>query len=343
MNADYKTRLLSRRGFLQTALSIPLLTNFFDSAGYAEIIRADAVEPTVKEAEAAIATMNATSAKKVTSERLAACETIQRSVDRLRAAEFVEYFNSNAEEARRWEEERAVLRFLNASFEKAIGEIRETSVPEGSVVMWHIYNMGYVVKTPSQTFAIDVKHRRAPELVSLIDFLLVTHKHGDHYTDAFCDAAASAGKPVVSNFIDNEWKTPVEGREYKFGDCAIKTNLVDHNATLVKFVTTYEINCGSKSGDYAIFHVGDACNVDQLKTESPIDVFIPHLAVGLNVPKAVNETLKPKTTLLSHILELGHAIDKWRWSYAYGYDVCKKCANDGVILPMWGERFTFSR
>ena len=343
MNGDYQTALLSRRRFLQGAVSIPCLTVLSGTVNWAEEVRAGVVEPTAEEAEAAIAAMIATSASNVTPERLAACETLQRSVDRLRAAEFGEYFRSNADEARKWEEERAILRYLNASFEKAIGEIKETTVPEGSVVLWHIYNMGYVVKTPTQAFAIDIKHRRAAELVPLIDFLLVTHKHGDHYTDAFCNAVAEAGKPVVTNFIDNEWKTPEEGREYVFGDCAIKTRLVDHNARLVKFVTTYEIDCGPKSGNFVIFHVGDACNVNQLKAEAPIDAFIPHLAVGLDVPKAVNETLKPKSTLLSHILELGHAIDQWRWSYAYGYDACKKCANDSVILPVWGEKFTYSR
>lgn len=334
----------TRRDFIQTALFAPsVLSILGDSLCFAEDIKPGVSEPSVEETLAAIKAMNATSASNVTPERLAACATIQRSVDRLRASEFGEYFKSDAETAKRWEEDRGVLRFLNASFDKVLTEVRETKVAEGRVALWQVYNMGYLVKTPTQTFAVDIKHRRALELAPLVDFLLVTHKHGDHYTNEFCDAVAAAGKPVVSNFIDNEWKTPVEGREYKFGDCRIKTQLVDHNARLIKFVATYEIDCGAKSGNCVIFHVGDACNVEQIKSTAPVDVFIPHLAVGLDVPKAVNTTLCPKVTLLSHILELGHLIDKWRWSYEYGFNVCKKCANDSVLLPVWGEKYEFCR
>lgn len=343
MNVERLRALLNRRVFLQRALSLPFLPLLAERVGFAEEPKPGIVEPTADEAKAAIEAMFATNATNVTPERLAACATIQRSVDRLRAAEFASYFSADAQAAREFEEERAVLRFLNASFDKAIREIRETQVQEGTVVFWHIYNMGYVVKTPTQTFAIDVKHRRADELVPLIDFLLITHKHGDHYVQPFCEAVADAGKPVVTNFLDDEWTTPAEGRDYVFGDCSVKARLVDHNATLLKFVTTYEIDCGPKSGNVVVFHVGDACSVNQIKADEQVDVFIPHLAVGLDVPKAVNETLKPKTMLLSHILELGHLIDQWRWSYEHGYNVVKKCANDSVILPMWGEKITYSR
>lgn len=335
---------LTRREFiLASAFSPAIAAALSGGLSFGEELRAGAVEPTGAEANAAIEKFFATSASNVTSERLSACDAIQNSVDRLRASEFEKYFKSSAEEAKKAEEERAVLRFLNASFDKVLAEFQETKVEEGQVVFWHVYNMGYIVKTPTQAFAIDIKHRRASELVPFIDFLLITHNHGDHYTKSFNAAVAAAGKPVVSNFIENEWITPLEGREYVFGDFKIKARRVDHNATLVNFVTTYEIDCGPKSGNCVIFHVGDACNVNQIKADAAVDVFIPHLAVGLDVPKAVNETLKPKTTYLSHILELGHLIDKWRWSYDYGYGIVKKCANDTVILPTWGEKLVYKR
>ena len=238
----------TRRDFIQTALLAPsVLSILGNSLCFAEDIKPGVTEPNVEETLAAIKAMNATSASNVTPERLAACDTIQRSVDRLRASEFGEYFKSDAETAKKWEEERGVLRFLNASFDKVLTEIRETKVAEGRVALWH------------------------------------------------------------------------------------------------KFVSAYEIDCGPKSGNCVIFHVGDACNVNQIKSTAPVDVFIPHLAVGLDVPKAVNTTLCPKVTLLSHILELGHLIDKWRWSYEYGFNVCKKCANDSVLLPVWGEKYEFRR
>ena len=342
---DFRTPAIERRrDFLRMALATPcLLALTGGGLSFAEDVDPNLVEPTAEEALAAIDAMIRTSATNVTSERLDAAHTLQRSVDRLRASEFGTYFKSSPEEAARWENERAILRYLNASFDKAFAEIKETKAEENTVVFWHLYNMGYIVKTPTQTIAVDVKHRRAPELVPYVDYLLVTHNHNDHFTTAFCDAMTAAGKPVVSNFIKNDWIVEEDEREIEIDDSQIRLKRVDHNKTLIKYVTTFEIDCGPKTDHFVIYHVGDACDVSQLTPKAPVDVFIPHLAVGLNVPKAVNETIKPKRTLLSHILELGHLIDKWRWSYDYGYNQVERCANDSVILPVWGEKFVFSR
>ena len=334
----------SRRHFLRTILATPCLCALAPSAiSLAEEVDPSIVEPSAEEALKAIDAMYRTSAFNATPERLDATRTIQRSVDRLRAAEFDSYFESSREDAAKEEENRAVLRYLNSSFDKVLNELKETKVDDNSVVFWHVYNMGYLIKTPTQTIAVDIRHRRAAELLPYIDFLLVTHNHRDHFTSSLCDAATLAKIPVVSNFLQNDWIVEENERTLEIGDSTIQLKRVDHNKNLIKFVTTFEINCGPRSGDCVVYHVGDACDVNQLTPKEPVDVFIPHLAVGLNVPKAVNETIKPKLTLLSHILELGHLIDKWRWSYDYGYNEVRKCANDTVILPVWGEKIVYSR
>ena len=339
----------TRRRFLTNAFASALTgavaASYFDAGAlFGEEIPPGVVEPTAEEISAAIAAMNATTAENPTSARLDACDVLQRSVDRLRAKEFKEYFDADPERAAKWERERGILRYLNESFDKVLRELRETRAEDGSVVFWHLYNMGYLVKTPTQTFAIDVRHRRAPELVPYVDFLHVTHNHGDHYSRQFCNALADAGKPVVSNFIENDWFTPENEAQRSFGDVAVKMKRVDHNKTnLINYVTTFEIACGARAGDCVLYHVGDACDFAQLNPSARVDVFIPHLAVGLDVPKCVNETIKPGRTFLSHILELGHLIDKWRWSYRYGYGIVAKCANDSVALPVWGEKIVWKR
>ena len=73
-----------------------------------------------------------------------------------------------------------------------------------------------------------------------------------------------------------------------------------------------------------------------------VDVFIPHLAVGLDMAAAVKK-IAPKEVLMSHILELGHAITKWRWSYEYGINECEKLQREGVYLPVWGEKLVMKR
>ena len=53
--------------------------------------------------------------------------------------------------------------------------------------------------------------------------------------------------------------------------------------------------------------------------------------------------LNPKEVLMSHILELGHAINKWRWSYEYGLNECEKLQREGVYMPVWGEKIVLKR
>ena len=93
-------------------------------------------------------------------------------------------------------------------------------VPEGQLRLWRIYNMGFIIKGPRHTVAIDVTHlpqfrdkpdrRCAPNknfiiwkpkdwlrLVELTDMFVLTHPHGDHYCGKGIAAYLAAGKPVV--------------------------------------------------------------------------------------------------------------------------------------------------
>ena len=95
------------------------------------------------------------------------------------------------------------LKALDYAFDRVLREIKETVVEGDAPAVWSVYNMGYIVKTRESLFSIDLKHRRAHSLVPLLDFALVTHKHGDHYDVNFCKAMDEAGKPLVSSFVEN--------------------------------------------------------------------------------------------------------------------------------------------
>ena len=215
-------------------------------------------------------------------------------------------------------------------------------VKKGEVVMWQLYNKGYVIKTDKQCFGIDLYHKHVEKLAPLIDFMLITHRHAYHYSKAMVEALERQDKAVYSNFLDNGYKVKT-GDNFTVGNISIKVTTVDHNATLKNFVNTYEVNCyDAKGKDYVIFFTGDAHNYEQLNPTGKINLFVPHLAVGLNMPKAV-EKINPKEVLMSHILELGHAITKWRWSYEYGLNECEKLEREGVYLPVWGEMIRLKR
>ncbi|MDE6527919.1 MAG: hypothetical protein K2L78_02590 [Muribaculaceae bacterium] len=243
-------------------------------------------------------------------------------------------------------EEGTVFQFYQEAFERVLNEVPHTEVKPGTVALWHLYNMGYVVKTPSHTFGIDIKHRDAEQLAPLLEFLCITHNHQDHVSMPLVDAMVAAGKPVYSNFLEvgqqvvsGDVLRPADGIE-------IVTTVVDHNPTLVNFVVDYEIDCGADTGHKVILHLGDSRNWEQLRKTKPVDILIPHLAVGLDMPRAV-EKLSPQLVLMSHVMELSHPVDKWRWSYPYGLARCRDlCSALGlppgkVLLPVWGEKIVY--
>ena len=139
--------------------------------------------------------------------------------------------------------------------------IKNSKVENGTAAIWLLYNMGYVVKTPSGCFAIDISHRWAKELAPYIDFLCVTHKHSDHYSNDLIQAMFDLGKPVLSNYLkDTTYPYTAKGdKDYEIGKFKIKTCITDHNnAGLSNFVTVFSIDCGEDNGNFVFMHVGDS-------------------------------------------------------------------------------------
>lgn len=269
--------------------------------------------------------------------RLDALTEMQKYADQCQNTSFKSYYALTDKTACGRLEENSILGFHARALDKIMEEVKGEKVENGHVALWLLYNMGYIVKTPSHCFGIDIKHKNAAEMAPLIEFLCITHAHEDHYTQALIDEMARLGKPVYSNFIDNKWKIPGKATVRPSGDVTIRTLLVDHNSELPDFVTTYEIDCGADTGNKTIYHSGDAYSHKQLSTSVSPDIFIPHLAVGLDMNAAIGK-LQPGIVLLSHLLEMDHPIEKWRWSYEYGINLMKGLDHDKVYIPVWGEK-----
>ena len=283
------------------------------------------------------------SCRNLTEERRSAMAEMQKYADTFTHTLFGEYLKTSAgTEKEQGIEQWGLMQFYNMALDKLLEEIPATKVKRGEVVMWQLYNMGYVVKTQTHCFGIDLFHKHAEKLAPMIEFMLITHNHGDHYSKSLVDKLESEGKAVYSNFRDNGHKVQT-GDEITVGNISIKVTTVDHNTKLKNFVNTYEVNCYDKRGkDYVILFTGDAHNYEQLNPSGRVDLFVPHLAVGLNMAEAVKK-INPSEVLMSHILELGHAITKWRWSYEYGLNECEKLNREGIYLPVWGEKIRFKR
>lgn len=274
--------------------------------------------------------------------RAKAEEEVQKAADACAARDFEEYLAADAQTAGNMREKFAILRYFDDAFSRTAEWAGRGRPNRGETHLRLVYNMGYVVKTPTLTFAIDLCHPRAAEIADNLDFLLVTHNHRDHYSQPLISALRRAGKPVVQNYMDTPHYS-AGGRRFKFGDATIITKCCDHNKRLEKFVLTYEIDCGDSAGRARIFHTGDAYDTKQAVPEREPDVFIPHLAVGLDIPACAAQTVRPKAMLLSHALELGHEIGKWRWPISLGREIGEKCGSVPAYTPLWGETFKLKK
>lgn len=279
-----------------------------------------------------------------TEARREAMKTLEEANMHCTPEEYTDFYQSglelSAKEIANAVERQPILYFYEAAFEKIKREMEATAPAPGAVILWHVYNMGYVVKTRNECFAIDLHHRRGEELIPQLDFLLVTHDHTDHHTERLLEGVMRAGKPVVSNFYPRGVPRPENPDPLEIGTAKIHTAITDHNPKLRRFVQTYEIELTADGRKAVIFSGGDSCDPGQFSIHSPgVDVFIVHPRDGLDVAEA-QSVLNPRLTLISHLLEMGHRFDRFRWSYEIGFWEMARSRRNGrrCTVPLWGDR-----
>ena len=140
-------------------------------------------KPTDKELKAAVKTVlkSTTCFDADMTPRIEAMNVIQREFNNYSNESWDNFYNRN------WDwvgiadmELNGTLYYYRQSFNKVRNEIKKTKVAPGTVAIWSLYNMGYIVKTPSHLFGIDITHKHIEEIAKDLEFVLVTHKHGDH-------------------------------------------------------------------------------------------------------------------------------------------------------------------
>ena len=273
----------------------------------------------------------------------------QREIDDITPADWGPYYKSglelNPDEGAAIRARLPALQRYEDAFDKVLAEIGQTEVT-GHPAVWFVYNMGFVVKTAKSLFAVDLHHRRAELLAPKLDFALITHNHGDHYTDLFYRAMNDVErKTVVSNFKDNYGAHRFAGRvggytraekTFEFGDVKVRTTLTDHNSYLIDFTTAFEITIG----DFVIYHSGDCSNAEKLRPECPNpDIWMFHPRCGMKPVDGARE-VNPKLAVVAHLNELGHAKNRWRWTWEQGEHDRQSLEEAGfkAIVPLWGDR-----
>lgn len=310
----------------------------------AQIVK-QAERPSDKEFRKAVKTiMYKTNGHDLDEKRMEAMEVTQAMLNHFPHTEW-NAFLKESDPAKVAELERTgVPYFLRQAFNKVHKEIRTTKVKDGTVAVWLLYNMGYVVKTPTATFGIDIYSKHADELLDLLDFVLITHAHGDHCTKNVNEGMTKRNKPIFASFdVKNANVTKItDGGVIEMGDITIRTTIGDHNKKWHLDVTSYEIDCGPRTNNTVIYHTGDSNNYKQLNPQKQVDIFMPHMAVGLNIQAAINK-FKPRHVFLSHLQELGHKIEKWRWTFHDALKLKSKLTHDHIWIPCWGEKVIYNR
>ena len=284
-------------------------------------------------------------------ERIALLQIMQSYTDRLPPDEFKAYLDASDDVVEEMEEQYEALSCYRYAFNHVLDGLKYDTVEDGSVAIWLLYNMGFVVKTPSTAFGVDLNHRMAEEFAPYLDFLCVTHNHSDHTCTELMQAMADAGKPVLSNFWQGSSAyCSTVPTNYAIGSCRITTAITDHNEELRNFVTVFRIECGQDAGGFSFMHCGDSSfDENQFGNVEGGDLDLLVLRHGGREENNILGTgagqVSPEYVLLSHVVELRHQIGESpiRFTIPDTFDNAENVKCDRTYLPFWGEKIVWKK
>ena len=239
---------------------------------------------------------------------------------------------NNPAEAANMEGSNPILYYLRGAVDKSVSEIRAAKVKRGAII-WKLYNMGYIIKTKDACFGIDLNQPGSEKLVDLLDFVIASHIHSDHHNIALLNAMVMAGKPVYSPFY-TKGTLISSTREFTFGELNVRFTM---NKQADVPVIVSQINCGPAANNYTIYHIADSRSLADLNPDRHVNLFILHIENAIDVFEAVAR-VKPDITVYDHAMELGHAVDKWRWSYEFTCNKIKDLPHASSWVLTWGEK-----
>jgi|GEM_PF-2996063 len=279
---------------------------------------------------------------------------LEKMCDNLTRDEFQAYLAVQDDAAKVTEQEKDILAIYNYAFEHVLSDVQSMNVESGTAVIWMLYNAGFIVKTPSSTFGIDINHRYAVKFAPILDFLCVSHSDNDHIDNALMNEMDRLGKPVLSNFHNANTYCSTSPTTYNIGDIIISTSITDENSTDLRCTTIHRIKCGEDTGGFEIIHTGDS-SYDRTQFTDCLDgssTKVLILRFGSSDEKNILGTLPgqvvPEYIIFSHTEELRHYTDKSprRAAISQSIDNMKSTFDDTIAqgkcyLPFWGEKMVW--
>ena len=266
--------------------------------------------------------------------------------------------------------------FFHSRIEKALEEIETTQVKEGAMI-WKLYNMAFIVRTPSVTLAFDLTRATSADsrdfslstdiikrFADQCDVLFISHRHRDHADLRVADIFLNADKPVVAppqvwqdmaihaaiTHLKREVGTK-QPLKIKNGDVTLdvvvypghQMSRIENNVVVVytpEGITVSHIGDQINEGDFMI----DYDWIDHVAEQHNVDIFLPNC--WTNELYRIVKGFDPKIVIPGHENELGHPVyDRvpfWGDSEYLELTYPELKASDyPLILMTWGESWHF--
>jgi hypothetical protein len=236
---------------------------------------------------------------------------------------------------------------IKIQLDQAYNEIAKETVPQGIVKVWYLYNMGIIAKSSDKTIAFDLANQIAyyniADFTKLIDVLVITHFHGDHFDSNVVKYALKNNVKVVvpdekvvlfqegnSKFIiknpNGENIATLLNKLYGIkSDNLIlakpKEKLLVNGIEITGYPATHNYNLDSNlNPNIALspidwffvnfsglnfLHTSDGISQESFSTKK-IDVLIAHLEDGRSADSLASLIPSTKFILPLHVLELQH-------------------------------------
>lgn len=251
----------------------------------------------------------------------------------------------------------AVGDFYQRALGRALEEIASTTIETGWRV-WKIYNMGFVVKTANFTIGFDVhpgwvfqsplSDRQQTTLADMLDVLLISHHHADHYSPSFVEKMTAARKPVIlpsptwRNAASPPAKTRYTQEPYEYHH--LSQGLQIHTYLGAQWRVIRNAVHVVEADGQVIVHPGDNENLqtyDRIIQAHPVDLFLANCWADLeNSIKRV----KPRAIVTGHENEISHP-GRLCWPFSTSLQTLERLRRSAPLLMKqtqahvlsWGE------
>jgi L-ascorbate metabolism protein UlaG (beta-lactamase superfamily) len=226
--------------------------------------------------------------------------------------------------------------------------------------VWAMYNHGFIVKTPTTTFAFDLVEGKAsggstlwgtqiPEaILNRIDVLMVSHEHTDHWdeTTRIPTAIRLRGGAVLypsAGLQHADVTMPMTDRQVaQIRNLKITAYAGLHNAPVMIFEVV-------TADGYRVVHTGDNQSSTSLPALQGVDLLLLNGWVNesgattniVGMQRSIDK-LKPAVMIPGHFEEMAHFRNN-RYRYTDGLTLQNDAAERSkTVVLTWGERMDYT-